>query len=207
MIPSVYPLVGALACLALLAAVALAPCLKAFRRGWFLIATVAAVLWAGTKPEPPAQVFTFSLGLHDLGSTYDETDGAAVARWTYDAAVAGYAFRWTYRINGGPWVQLPDYAVTDKMAVAVIPAEPGDKVQILCYPQFIASPQVITNGVYRLNGVSRPIGDDGSADPKFVPFTIPIYADLSDGEEIPLTPTNRPPAPLMNNATKNNGED
>ena len=206
MIPSVYPLVGVLACLAILAAIALAPCLKAFRRGWFLVATVAAVLWAGTKPEPPARVFTFSLGLHDAGSTYDETEGAAVARWTYDAPVAGYAFRWQYRINGGPWVQLPDYAVTDETAVAAIPAEPGDEVRIQCYPQFIAPPHVITNGVYHLNGVSRSIEDDGSGDPKFVPFTIPIYADLSDGEEIPLTPTNRPPAPIMN-ATRQNEED
>ena len=117
MIPSVYPLVGALACLALLAAIALAPCLKAFRRGWFLVATVASVLWAGTKPEPPAQVFSFNLGLHDAGSTYDATEGAAVARWTWDAPVAGYVFRGQYRINGGAWVQLPDYAVTDGTAV------------------------------------------------------------------------------------------
>lgn len=206
MIPSVYPLVGALACLALLAAIALAPCLKAFRRGWFLVATVATVLWAGTKPEPPAQVFSFNLGLHDAGSTYDATEGAAVARWTWDAPVAGYVFRWQYRINGGAWVQLPDYAVTDGTAVAVIPAEPGDEVRIQCYPQFVAPPQVITNGVYHLNGVSRSINDGGSDSPKYVPFTIPVYANLSGGEDIPLTPTNRPPTQLMN-ATRKNEED
>lgn len=53
MIPSVYPIVCLVVVLVLLAAVLLAPCLRAFRRGWFIIASALAVIWAGDKPTPP----------------------------------------------------------------------------------------------------------------------------------------------------------
>ena len=53
MIPSVYPVVGLVAVLVLIAAVILAPCLRAFRRAWFVIAAALAVIWAGEKPPPP----------------------------------------------------------------------------------------------------------------------------------------------------------
>lgn len=53
MIPSAYPVACLLAALVLLAAVLLAPCLRAFRRCWFVIAAALAVIWAGDKPTPP----------------------------------------------------------------------------------------------------------------------------------------------------------
>ena len=53
MIPSSYAIVGLLVCLAALAAVILAPACRAFRRAWFLVAAVIAILYAGDKPEPP----------------------------------------------------------------------------------------------------------------------------------------------------------
>ena len=53
MIPSSYAIVGLLACLAALAAVILAPACRAFKRAWFLVAAVIAILYAGDKPEPP----------------------------------------------------------------------------------------------------------------------------------------------------------
>ena len=53
MIPSVYPISCLIAALVILAAVLLAPCLRAFRRGWFVIAAALAVIWAGDKPTPP----------------------------------------------------------------------------------------------------------------------------------------------------------
>ena len=53
MIPSAYPISALLVTLVLLAAVLLAPCLRAFRRGWFILASALAVIWAGDKPTPP----------------------------------------------------------------------------------------------------------------------------------------------------------
>lgn len=53
MIPSSYAIVGLLACLAALAVVILAPACRAFKRAWFLVAAVIAILYAGDKPEPP----------------------------------------------------------------------------------------------------------------------------------------------------------
>lgn len=54
MIPSVYPISCLIAALVILAAVLLAPCLRAFRRGWFVLAAALAVIWAGNKPTPPS---------------------------------------------------------------------------------------------------------------------------------------------------------
>ena len=56
MIPSVYPVVGLVAVLVLIAAVILAPCLRAFRRAWFVIAAALAVIWAGDKPTPAISI-------------------------------------------------------------------------------------------------------------------------------------------------------
>lgn len=56
MIPSVYPLAALIAVLAVLAAVILAPCLRAFRRAWFVIAAALAVIWAGDKPTPSSSI-------------------------------------------------------------------------------------------------------------------------------------------------------
>ena len=53
MIPSVYPIVCLLAALVLLVAILLSPYLRAFRRGWFVLASVLAIIWAGDKPTPP----------------------------------------------------------------------------------------------------------------------------------------------------------
>lgn len=53
MIPSSYVIVGLLVCLAALAAVILAPACRAFKRAWFVVAAVIAILYAGDKPEPP----------------------------------------------------------------------------------------------------------------------------------------------------------
>lgn len=207
MIPAVYPLVGLAVLLAVLAAVMFAPYLKAFRRGWFLIAAVAAILYAGTKP--PSWTFAFNLGLHDAGSTYDQTEGAIVARWTWDAPVAGYVFRWSYSVNGGDYIQLPDANVSDGSASAHIAAGPEDTVRVQCYPQYVPPIHVVTNGVYHLDGVMRSMDSTNSPAPKYVAPSICIYADLSDGSRHLLAPvTNAPPVPAsVNSATpENQGE-
>ena len=52
MVPAFYLIVG-FACLAVLAAIVLAPALRAFRKLWFAVAAAACILWAGDKPTPP----------------------------------------------------------------------------------------------------------------------------------------------------------
>lgn len=207
MIPAVYPMAGLAVALAVLAAIKFAPYLKAFRRGWFLLAAVAAMLYAGTKP--PSWTFAFNLGLHDAGSTYDQTEGAIVARWTWDDPVAGYAFRWSYSVNGGDYVQLPDAKVSDGVASAHVDAGPEDSVRVHCYPQYVPPIHVVTNGVYHLGGVMRSMDSTNSLAPKYVAPPICIYADLSDGSRHLLAPiTNAPPVPVSVNSAKpqNEGE-
>lgn len=203
MIPAVYPLILLGVCLVLLAAVVLAPCLQAFRKGWFVIATIAAMLYAGTKPEPQRWSFEFNLGLTNNGSTYDETEHVAMARWTWNQAVAAYKLVWKYRINDGAWVDLPEYDVTDGMAVAYIPAEIGDTVRIQCYTRYVAPEQTSTNGVYHLGGVMRSIDSTNSPSPKYVGPGIQIWADLSDGAELLAPPTNVPPGSAFSTQAPN----
>lgn len=54
MIPSTYPIVCLIVAIVLLAAIVLAPCLRAFRRCWFILAAALAIIWAGDKPTPPS---------------------------------------------------------------------------------------------------------------------------------------------------------
>lgn len=54
MIPSAYPIVCLIVAIVLLAAIVLAPCLRAFRRCWFILAAALAIIWAGDKPTPPS---------------------------------------------------------------------------------------------------------------------------------------------------------
>lgn len=177
MIPAVYPAIGLAAALMVLAAIKLSPYLGAFRNLWFVVIAAAFVLYAGTKPPSPQRVFEFTQGLHDAGSTYDPDTGIAVARWTADAAVMAYSFRWSYRVNGGEWVQLPDRSVSDLTAAAAIPGVPEDTVEILCWTQYVAPPIVHTNGVYQLNGVMRTMNTTNSPLPKYVTPLIPIEAN------------------------------
>lgn len=203
MIPSVYPIVGLLVLLAVLAAVLLAPCLRAFRNGWFAAAAVAAVLYAGTKPN---WTVSFNLGLHDASSVIDTAEGVVIAKWTWDAPVAGHTFRWSYSVNGGDYVQLPDAKVSDGTATAVIPATPDDQVKIMCYALYVPPVIVRTNGVYHLDGVMRTMGPTNAASPSFVTPPIYIYADLSEPVVI-APPTNKPPTPVSARISPNSTEE
>lgn len=61
MIPSAYPIVCLIVALVLLAAIVLAPCLRAFRRCWFILAAALAVIWGGDKPTPPSAAVKIAL--------------------------------------------------------------------------------------------------------------------------------------------------
>ena len=158
-------------------------------------------------------VFVPETGIYDGGSHIDTETRMIYAIWNYEPYVASYKFKWFFKFKyGNEWsdpIILPDANVSDGFAVCPIPVPEGMELKsftVWCYTEYVKPTHVVTNGVYHLNGVSRSINDGGSDSPKYVPFTIPIYANLSDGEDIPLTPTNRPPEQLMN-ATRQNEED
>lgn len=228
MIPSVYPLVGLFVALVALVIAFLHehdvyPVLEAWTKyrkldafGMIVVGVVFVRLFVFGSTKPPPQPthlwrFEFQNGLHDIGSYC--TNDKIHAEWDYLPAYEAYTLKAKYRdltiVNEvgvciDVWHDMEDVPVSLMFAEWNVPN--ATNMSVVCYADYIPPPNVITNGVYHLNGVSRSIEDDGSGDPKFVPFTIQIYADLSDGEEIPLTPTNRPPAPIMN-ATRQNEED
>lgn len=186
MIPAIYPLVGLGVMLLALLAIKLAPYAKLAGRSFpFAVFAIAAMLYAGTKPTSQ---FVFNLGVRDNGSTFDGVEHLATARWTYTPAVAAYAFKWAYSVNGGDWVALPDAKVTDEIAFGLVDSQPGDAVRFQCWAEYVAPIQVVTNGVYHLNGVMRSINSVTSSNPDYVTPGVPIVVDLRT-----LTPTNAPP--------------
>ena len=153
----------------------------------FLSAVVVATVVGGTKPQLPWS-YQFNLGLYDAGSSFDVETGIAEARWTYDQSLAAYAFCWQYRIDFGEWIPLPSVKVYAGQATAYIDRPDGSKIEFQCYPQFVAPPQVHTNGVYKLSGV-MPAMDTDPNDPDYVTPRVPIKTDAGDT----LTPTEKPP--------------
>lgn len=192
MIPA-WPILLALsATLVWLAAIVLRPYLGQVRSSWFLIASIIAVVYAGTKT---GHYFSFELGLADAGSTYDAAEGLLVAKWTASAALDDYTFRWTYAADGAEHVELPPGKVSDGEARAVIPA--GIRLlHVACWAEYVPPPTVVTNGVYHLSGVMRAM--DGSE--KIVTPAVPIVVD---GKQ--LAPPADSPGDFVN-ATAEEGE-
>ena len=185
MIPAVYPLIGLGLTAVALMAIALAPYCREFRRVWFAVAAAAAILYAGTKPSLNVN---FALGLTRGNVDYDAVEHVLTVEWSYTIAVADSVFRWKYQLNDGEWIDLPDGLVRDRRASAAIVMADGDRLNVQCYAVYVAPVQVVTNGVYHLNGVMRSINDNGEG--KFVTPGVPIiFADLT------LTPTNKPNIP------------
>ena len=206
MIPVVYPLVGLAACLLALAAVALAPYLKAFRRFWFVVATVIATVYGGGNWH-----CSFENGVRDSGSYC--TNDLIHASWTYQPAYAAYTFKWAYRdmtltnevgVIVDEWHSLPDALVSDGSAEATVTN--ATNMEIVCYAQYVPPPHVVTNGVYHMEGVSRTMATTNSQTPDYVTWGTRVEVILPNGEIKVITPTNAPPDPifLMNN--QNQGE-
>ena len=157
----------------------------------FLFFAALATLFAGTKPAAP--FWSFQNGVANNGSQYDVAECVAVARWTASPVYQSYDFKWSYRARGNDiWIALPDAKVSAGETRAIIPVEPGTLVDFMCWAEYVAPIQVVTNGVYHLNGVMRSRDSVGSDRPNYVTPGIRIMAD----GEIVLTPTNRPPAAL-----------
>lgn len=202
-------------CLAALAAivVGVAICyavrkLDRIRRRDKVIASVAVVgiavcvLYGGIGSD---WGFTFvpETGICDAGSFVDTETSTIYAIWNYEPYVASYKFKWFFKFKYGDEesdpIMLPDANVSDGHAVCPIPVPEGVELKsftVTCYTEYVKPPNVVTNGVYHLDGVMRSIDSTNSPMPKYVTPGVTIYADLSDGSQTQLAPvTNAPPRP------------
>lgn len=142
-------------------------------------------------------------GIYDAGSFVDIETRTIYAIWNYEPYVASYKFKWFFNFKYGGQesdpIQLPDANVSDGYAMCPIPVLEGAELQaftVWCYTEYVKPPNVVTNGVYHLDGVMRSIDSTNAPMPKYVTPGITIYVDLSDGSQLQLAPvTNAPPRP------------
>lgn len=160
-----------------------------------------AVLYGGSKAESHRWSFTFQNGVSDSGSWC--SNDVIHASWIYTPAFASYAFKWSYRnvtitnevgVCIDPYHAMPDATVSD--GVAEYQVAGATNMQVVCYAQYVAPVQVITNGVYHVSGVMKEM--DATNGTEFVTPGIPILVSRGSGNTVrmfTLTPTNEPPSP------------
>lgn len=162
-------------------------------------ALVAATCWAVVHGGIGVSCqFSFppDTGIWDAGSYVDRGTSTLHARWGYLPAVAGYRFRWCYSYKygqeeRGPF-QLPDADVSDQAAdhaLQIPDGEEWESVVVTCYTQYVRPPQVVTNGVYHVDGVVRTTATTNSPCPRYVTAGLTIYATVDGGGTEALTPT------------------
>lgn len=176
-----------------------------------LCATVALILYGGTKPEVThLWRFTFANGIADNGSYC--TNNLAVAKWTVNNQLIldGYALKAQYRnvtvtnevgVCVDPWHDLTGGALADLQHTWEIPD--ATNCAITVWAEWVAPVVVHTNGVYHLNGVGREMGGTQ----KYVTPGIQILMNLETGECEIITPTNAPPFSAMTLTHENEQED
>lgn len=158
--------------------------------------------------------FTFipETGIYDAGSFVDTETSTIYAIWNYEPYVASYKFKWFFKFKYGGEesdpIQLPDANVSDGSAMCQIPVPEGMELEsftVTCYTEYEKPVLVVTNGVYRLDGVMRSIDSTNSPMPKYVTPGITIYADLSDGSQMQLAPVEgEAPVPSSNLSVQQN---
>ena len=206
MIPSFYPLLGLAACCCTLAVILLAPASKAFRKAWFAIAAFVLTLYAGTKPPQPTHLwrFEFQNGVHDIGSYC--TNDTIHAEWNYEPAFWPYTLKAKYRdltitnevgVCIDVWHNLEDVPVAAMSADWFVPD--ATNMSVICYAEYVPPPHVVTNGVYHMEGVSRSMSTTNSPAPDFVTWGTRVELVLPNGATMVITPTNRPPDPILLN--------
>ena len=211
MIPAVYPLLGLAACCCTLAVILLAPAAKAFRNAWFAIAAFGLMLYAGTKPPQPTHLwrFEFQNGVHDIGSYC--TNDTIHAEWDYAPAFGPYTLKATYTdltitnevgVCIDVWHDLEDVPVAAMSADWFVPD--ATNMSVICYAEYVPPPHVVTNGVYHMEGVSRSMSTTNSPAPDYVTWGTRVELVLPNGATMVITPTNRPPDPILLN--QNQGE-
>lgn len=211
MIPWQIPAIGLAVCLVVLVAIALAPAAKAFRMWWFAIASIILTIYAGTKPQQHLWSFEFQNGVHDAGSYC--TNDLVHAEWTYIQVYAQYTLKAKYRdltitnevgVCIDAWHDLEDAVVAMQSAEWIVPN--ATNMSIVCYAEYVPPQHVVTNGVYHMEGVSRSMATTNSPAPDYVTWGTRVEVVLPNGAIKVITPTNRPPEPilLMNNQGETN---
>lgn len=170
-----------------------------------MLGVIGLVIFAGTKPIAHLWRFTFANGVHDLGSYC--TNDTIHAMWDYAPAYEGYALRCAVRdltftnevgVCIDDWHYLEDAAVADMVAEWYVPD--ATNYEVTCYAQYVQPQHVVTNGAYHVGGIMRSLAqtnEDDYASADFVTPGITIQANLDDGGELTLTPTNEPPESVL----------
>ena len=138
------------------------------------------VCYGGTKPPEKTWTIIFQNGLRDNGSVCDGDE--IRAKWQPTSAVIldGYEVRAQYKnktIEGDTWHDLEGCRVSDLQKTWIVPD--AENLHVVIWAEYVAPPQVHTNGVYKLNGVQREMGGTQ----KYVTPGVPIIGP--EGE--PLT--------------------
>lgn len=171
-----------------------------------LVATIAMILYGGTKPTPRLWVFEFVNGVHDAGSFC--TNNLICAQWTYDTAAIEFTIKASYQDltitnSVGECIdkmhELPFAMVRDGLHVWEVAN--ATNMRVVVYSTYVPPPVVSTNGVYHLAGVMPAMEDPG----KYVTPGVQIVVNLEGGEREVLTPTNKPPSAAILN-TQEKGE-
>lgn len=161
--------------------------------GLFVLAAFA-IAKSGTEsqmPEGHNWRFTFSLPLRNNGSTCygDEIH----AKWSVSDEARFYIFKWSYRDTtlkdaiGTPivdaWHPLPDSICNMLEATATVPN--AENMEVCCWAVLPVGPQVVTNGVYHLNGVYKSMDDTKG---KYVAPGVPIRSETRRLNPLPTMP-------------------
>lgn len=135
-------------------------------------------------------------GIWDTGSFYDLETRTAVAVWGYLPAVEGFNMKWycdiKYDDGEEGKIMLPDVPVVAGMASYTFEGlkdKPLKSMTIFCYTQYVHPVQVVTNGVYHIDGIMRTLATTNSPSPSFVTPSIRILVNMETGETEVLTPT------------------
>lgn len=147
----------------------------------------------GTKPQPPSHTwrFDFSAPLRDNGSTCSGDE--IHAKWKVSDEARFYIFKWSYRdrtlkdATGAPivdaWHPLPDSVCNLLEARATVPN--AENMEVCCWAVLPVGPQVVTNGVYHLNGVYKSMDDTKG---KYVAPGVPIRNETRRLNPLPTMP-------------------
>lgn len=163
-----------------LGVLAAAICLKKIIKHFKRVGTVFCIIAAGflhsmaTKPPSPSQgIFNFYSGLTDQGS-YATNDTVYIS-FSYDPSLKDDTLHIDYRDDvEKPWTRLFDGLVTQSNLVFTGIAD-ATNLTYWIWAEYIPPQTVVTNGVYMMSGVVKPI--DSPETNRWVTPGIPIRAN------------------------------
>lgn len=145
----------------------------------FVVGTALTVYCSATKPQPvPSATLRFDRGLHDNGSV--ATNDHPVIRGTVDPLYALDALHVDYRpkssTNALDYVRAYDGRTADLLAGISLFIPDCTDMLVWIWSEYVEPPPEHTNGEYRLDYVTRPIEDAGTATetPRFIMLRTPV---------------------------------